>query len=280
MDPCAAPRSSARSVPPRTPRKPILRPGRARAWTSPGSTSQPRHARGPREQSTSTCVAPVRRGRARGRHPGRPAGSQDPAGPLRRRPGDAGRGRRRSRSPPATCRATRRSRPRPTTALRGRRDRRRLAAHRRRQRAAARVEVTDGRRVRCTVVEGGRLSNNKGINLPGVRVSAPRMTRRRTSRPALRARAGRRPGRAVVRARRRRRHRACTRSWTSSGVAPPGASPRSRSPRRWRHLEDDRRRVRRDHGGARRPRRGDARSRGAAGAEARHRARAAAQPSR
>ena len=35
------------------------------------------------------------------------------------------------------------------------------------------VESTDGVRVRCTVLEGGRVSDHKGINLPGVRVSAP-----------------------------------------------------------------------------------------------------------
>ena len=35
------------------------------------------------------------------------------------------------------------------------------------------VEHTDGTRVRCKVVEGGRISNHKGINLPGVRVGAP-----------------------------------------------------------------------------------------------------------
>ncbi len=39
-----------------------------------------------------------------------------------------------------------------------------------------RVEDTDGVRVRCTVVEGGRVSNHKGINLPGVHVSAPSMS--------------------------------------------------------------------------------------------------------
>ena len=38
------------------------------------------------------------------------------------------------------------------------------------------VEHTDGTRVRCKVVEGGRISNHKGINLPGVRVSAPSMS--------------------------------------------------------------------------------------------------------
>jgi pyruvate kinase len=35
------------------------------------------------------------------------------------------------------------------------------------------VEDTDGTRVRTSVVEGGRISDHKGINLPGVRVSAP-----------------------------------------------------------------------------------------------------------
>ena len=41
-----------------------------------------------------------------------------------------------------------------------------------------RLEVlsTDGTKVRCRVIEGGRLSDHKGINLPGVNVSAPAMT--------------------------------------------------------------------------------------------------------
>jgi pyruvate kinase len=43
-------------------------------------------------------------------------------------------------------------------------------------RVALRVDDTDGVRVRTTVVEGGRLSDHKGINLPGVRVSAPSMS--------------------------------------------------------------------------------------------------------
>jgi pyruvate kinase len=38
------------------------------------------------------------------------------------------------------------------------------------------VLATDGVRVRCRVVEGGTLSNQKGINLPGVKVSAPALT--------------------------------------------------------------------------------------------------------
>ncbi len=41
-----------------------------------------------------------------------------------------------------------------------------------------RLEVidSDGTRVRCRVIEGGTISNNKGINLPGVRVSAETLT--------------------------------------------------------------------------------------------------------
>ena len=39
-----------------------------------------------------------------------------------------------------------------------------------------RVDDTDGTRVRCTVIEGGPVSDHKGINLPGVRVSAPSMS--------------------------------------------------------------------------------------------------------
>jgi pyruvate kinase len=38
------------------------------------------------------------------------------------------------------------------------------------------VESTDGVSVRCKVIEGGRISNHKGINLPGVKVSAPSMS--------------------------------------------------------------------------------------------------------
>ncbi|KAB0666458.1 pyruvate kinase [Oryzomonas japonica] len=38
------------------------------------------------------------------------------------------------------------------------------------------VVAIDGERVRCTVVTGGVLKNNKGINLPGVNVSAPSLT--------------------------------------------------------------------------------------------------------
>ncbi|HEY6867677.1 MAG TPA: pyruvate kinase, partial [Candidatus Eisenbacteria bacterium] len=36
--------------------------------------------------------------------------------------------------------------------------------------------ATDGRAVRCRVVEGGEISDHKGINLPGVEVSVPPLT--------------------------------------------------------------------------------------------------------
>lgn len=38
------------------------------------------------------------------------------------------------------------------------------------------VASIDGEQIRCTVVTGGLLKNNKGINLPGVNVSAPSLT--------------------------------------------------------------------------------------------------------
>lgn len=43
-------------------------------------------------------------------------------------------------------------------------------------RVSLRVEDSDGVRVRTTVIEGGRISDHKGINLPGVKVSAPCMS--------------------------------------------------------------------------------------------------------
>jgi pyruvate kinase len=38
------------------------------------------------------------------------------------------------------------------------------------------VLASDGREVRCRVIEGGEVSDHKGLNLPGVRVSAPALT--------------------------------------------------------------------------------------------------------
>jgi hypothetical protein len=78
----------------------------------------------------------------------------------------------------------------------------------------------------CEVVVAGTVSNNKGINLPGVAVSVP-ACRRRTRRPALGPAPAGRLHRAVVRAQ-RRGHAGCTRSWTRRAFACP-SSPRSRS---------------------------------------------------
>ena len=39
-----------------------------------------------------------------------------------------------------------------------------------------RVEASDGVRVRCVVLEGGPVSDHKGLNLPGVRIAAPTLT--------------------------------------------------------------------------------------------------------
>ena len=39
-----------------------------------------------------------------------------------------------------------------------------------------RADASDGVKVDCTVIEGGRVSDHKGINLPGVQVSAPCMS--------------------------------------------------------------------------------------------------------
>ena len=97
--------------------------------------------------------------------------------------------------------------------------------------------ASDGVRVTCRVIEGGEVSDHKGINLPGVPVSAPALTQKDLDDLRLRARAGRGPGGALVRARRVRRRRGAARPWTG----PAGAcrsSPSSRSPRRWSACDD------------------------------------------
>lgn len=39
-----------------------------------------------------------------------------------------------------------------------------------------RVESTEGDEIRCTVVNGGSLSSNKGVNIPGIKVNLPSLT--------------------------------------------------------------------------------------------------------
>ncbi len=108
-------------------------------------------------------------------HPGRPAGPEDPARPVRVRAG-AARERRR---------VHRHDRRRP----------RRRAAWSRRPTPGCRSDVTvgdlvlvddgrvelkvtkvEGNNVHTVVVEGGRVSDNKGFNLPGVAVSVPALS--------------------------------------------------------------------------------------------------------
>ena len=118
------------------------------------------------------------------------------------------------------------------------------------------------------VVEGGRVSDNKGINLPGVAVSVPAHVREGRRRPALGAAPRRRHDRAVVRPQRRRPARA-VHDDHGRGGRPPARHRQDREAAGGRQPRGDHRRVRRDHGRPRRPRRGAAARAGAAGAEAR-----------
>ena len=68
----------------------------------------------------------------------------------------------------------------------------------------------DGDDVICTVTEGGPVSNNKGMSLPGMNVSAPALSEKDIEDLDVRAEPRRRPGRAVVRALARR-----TSSWST-----------------------------------------------------------------
>ena len=61
------------------------------------------------------------------------------------------------------------------------------------------VTQVEGNDVQCAVTEGGPVSNNKGISLPGMNVSVPGDVREGHRRPEVRAVAGRRRDRAVVR---------------------------------------------------------------------------------
>ena len=165
----------------------------------------PRHARGPR-RGLRDGAPRLGRIRARGRHPGGPAGTQDPARPLRRGPGDAGRGRDVHDHHRGRAAATPRARPPPTP--RSARDvkRRRLAADRRRQRAAARR----GHRRHARALHGDRGRHDLGPqgHQPARRArERARAQREGHGGPAVRAGAGRGLRRAVVRARGRRRAR-------------------------------------------------------------------------
>ena len=206
-------------------------------------------------------------GRA-GRHPGRPAGPEDPARPVRRRPARVAHRRHASSSPATTSSA-----PRPGLLHLPASCPQEVKAGDRLLiddgKVAVEVTGVDGNDIRCLVIEGGPVSNNKGVSLPNVAVSVPgdvREGRRRTC--ASRCGSGvdlialsfvRSPDDIKL----------VHEIMDEEGVAPPGASPRSRSRRRSTDLEAIVRRLRRRHGGPRRPRRRAAAGPGAAGAEAR-----------
>ena len=175
----------------------------------------------------------VRRQRPRRRHPGRPAGAQDPARDLLRRPGAADAAARPGRSPPATSTATprsaaRRTRGSPATSSAG--DPILIDDGKVRLRV---TEVKDGTDVVCEVLVGGKVSNHKGINLPGVAVSVPALSEKDIEdlRFALHLTVDF-IALSFVRERRRRRGRAPDHA--RGGRACSRSSPRSRSRRRSR----------------------------------------------
>ena len=171
---------------------------------------QPRRATTCTRTPTPTCARRARTTRSRGRRAGRPAGSEDPPRQVRRRPARP-RGRRHLQDHDRRRRRHQGDRrhdvqgPRRRTSRPGD-----YPADRRRQgRVCASLE-TDGIVVRTEVIVGGPVSNNKGINLPGVAVNVPALSREGRGRPALGPAPRRRPHRPVVRAQRRRTSSACT----------------------------------------------------------------------
>ena len=134
-----------------------------------------------------------------------------------------------SPSPPKTCSAPR-SVGTTFKGLPGRRHRRRLPAHRRRQ---GRADRHGGHRDRRRVPRSStaaRVSNNKGINLPGVAVNVPALSEKDEDDLRWGLRLRRRHDRAVVRAQ-RRRHPRRARDHGRGGRCGSRSSPRSRSRR-------------------------------------------------
>jgi pyruvate kinase len=86
-------------------------------------------------------------------------------------------------------------------------------------RVGLKVVGVDGADVRLLVTEGGPVSNNKGLSLPGVGVSVPGAVRQGRGRPALRPDAAGRHDRPVVRRAARGHRAASTGSWTSWATA-------------------------------------------------------------
>ena len=216
-----------------------------RAWRSASSPT----CRGRRSGSAGSPHGPVdwQNGgdhpdhrRRRGRHP-RP-GVHDLQGPGRRRPpGRPAAGRRRP----------------------GRADRPRGRRH--------------GRGL--PVDEGGTVSDNKGISLPGMNVSVPALSEKDIADLEFALGLERRLHRAVVRPLPARTSSWSTRSWTRSGVRLPVIA-KLEKPEAVDNLEAIVDGLRRDHGRPRRPGRRAAPGEGAGGAEARRAAEPARTPSR
>ena len=140
-----------------------------------------------------------------GRHPRRPAGPQDPPGTFADGPVDLRRGQawtittRDVQGDDQACSTTYKGLPgdvAPGDAI--------LIDDGRVRLRVVEVDDTD---VRTEVLVGGRVSNNKGINLPGVIVSVPAMREKDIDDLRFALRARRRLHRAVLRARRQGRRR-------------------------------------------------------------------------
>ena len=145
---------------------------------------QPRRLRRPRGGLPQRAPG-RRRDRPRRRHPRRPAGPEDPARPLRRRSGAARAPATRSRSPPTTSPATRELVSTTYEGLPGDVTRRRPRSSSTTARSRSRSSRSTGRACVTAVVEGGMVSDHKGINLPGVAVERPGAVREGRRRPAL-----------------------------------------------------------------------------------------------
>ena len=216
--------------------------------------------------------------RAQRRRAGRPAGPEDPARPLRRRAGRCGRPASGSGSPSRTSRATH---DRVSTTYKQLADDVRPG-----DRllvddgnvALVAVEVENGTDVVCDVTEGGTVSNNKGLSLPGVEVSVPAMSEKDADDLEFALRLGvdfialsfvRSPEDVKL------VHQVMDR-----GRHPPSGDRQDREAGGGRPARGDRARLRRHDGRPRRPRRRDAARAGAGRAEAGGRRSAATTPSR
>ena len=130
-----------------------------------------------------------------------------------------------------------------------------------------RVVEVEGIDVVCRVTEGGPVSDNKGLSLPGMNVSVPAMCEKDIGRPGVRARPAGRRHRAVLRAQ-PGRHRPRPQDHGREGAAAAGDRQAGEA-RGGRQPRGHRARVRRRHGRPRRPGRRAAAGARAAGAEAR-----------